>query len=491
MTPTLPHSAASRHYIACDLGAESGRVMLGTLNGGKLTLEEIHRFPNGPVVVQGTWRWDVLRMFDELKTGLRHVAERGLKIESVSTDSWGVDYVWLKDREPLLTAPFHYRDLTRNDGAFERVFPVVSAAEIFAETGLQFMTLNTAYQLHWDAVNRPWILKAADRFLNIGDYFNYLFSGVAAAEQSLASTTQLYNPKKKKWSRPLRKKLGLPKKLFPEIVPSGTVLGPVVPEFGLTGAQVVASCSHDTGAAVAAVPAAGKGWAYLSSGTWSLLGVELKQPLITDQSRQFNFTNEVGYGQSVRFLKNIIGLWILQECRRQWGKTDYAELRQLAAQAAPLRSLINPNDERFGKPGTMPEKISAFCRETGQPVPTTPGEFTRCILESLALLYRRTLEQLEACTGQPVTTLHIVGGGSQNLLLNQFSANATGRTVIAGPVEATATGNILIQALALGQLKNLAELRQVVRNSFAVQTYQPQDAAVWSQADGRFQKLIP
>ena len=480
---------SAQHYIACDLGAESGRVILGTLNAGKLTLEEIHRFPNGPVVINGTWRWDVLRIFDELKTGLRKVAERGLKIESLSTDSWGVDYVWLKDREPLLSAPYHYRDLDRNNGAFERAFPVVAAAEIFAETGVQFMTINTAYQLHWDAGNRPWLFKNADRFLLIGDYFNYLFSGVAKAEQSLASTTQLYNPKKKKWSRPLLKKLGLPKKLFPEIVPAGTILGPVLPEFELTGTQVVAGCSHDTGAAVAAVPAAGKGWAYLSSGTWSLLGVETKKSVITDQSRQYNFTNEVGYGHSIRLLRNIIGLWIQQECRRQWGKHDYNELRQFAEKCAPLRSLINPNDERFGKPGNMPEKIAAFCRETGQPVPTTPGEFIRCILESLALLYRRTLEQLEVITGQPVTTLHIVGGGSQNLLLNQFSANATGRTVIAGPAEATATGNILIQALALGQLKDLAELRQVVRNSFAVQTYQPQDGAVWATAYERFQKL--
>ena len=478
----------ARYYIACDLGAESGRVMLGTLDDGKLTLEEIHRFPTGPVVITGTWRWDVLRIFDELKTGLRKVAERGLKIESISTDSWGVDYVWLKGQEPLLTVPYHYRD-TRTDGAFERAFAAVPAEEVFTETGVQFMAFNTLYQLHWEASNRPWLFKSADRFLLIGDYFNYLFSGVAKAEQSLASTTQLYNPKNKKWSRPLLKKLGLPKKLFPEIVPAGAVLGPVLPEFGLTGAQVVASCSHDTGAAVSAVPAAGKGWAYLSSGTWSLLGVELKKPLITDQSRQHNFTNEVGYGHSIRFLKNIIGLWIQQECRRQWGKHDYNELRQLAEKCAPLRSLINPNDERFGKPGNMPEKIAAFCRETGQPVPTTPGEFTRCILESLALLYRRTLEQLEAITGQPVTTLHIVGGGSQNLLLNQFSANATGRTVIAGPAEATATGNILIQAIALGQLKDLTELRQVVRNSFAVQTYTPQDASLWAQAYARFQKL--
>ena len=478
----------ARYYIACDLGAESGRVMLGTLNEGKLTLEEIHRFPTGPVVVTGTWRWDVLRIFDELKTGLRKVAERGLKIESLSTDSWGVDYVWLKGSEPLLTAPYHYRD-ARTDGGYERAFAAVPAEEIFSETGIQFMAFNTLYQLHWEASNRPWLFKNADRFLLIGDYFNYLFSGVAKAEQSLASTTQLYNPKNKKWSRTLLKKLGLPKKLFPEIVPAGAVLGPVSPEFGLTGAQVVASCSHDTGAAVAAVPATGKGWAYLSSGTWSLLGAEVKKPLITDQSRQYNFTNEVGYGGSIRFLKNIIGLWIVQECRRQWGKHDYIELRQLAEKCAPLRSLINPNDERFGKPGNMPEKITAFCRETGQPVPTTPGEFTRCILESLALLYRRTLEQLEGITGQPVTTLHIVGGGSQNLLLNQFSANATGRTVVAGPAEATATGNILIQAIALGQLKDLAELRQVVRNSFAVQTYQPQDAGVWAQAYERFQKF--
>ena len=478
----------ARHYIACDLGAESGRVMLGTLADGQLTLEEIHRFSNGPVVINGTWRWDVLRMFAELKTGLRKVADRGLKLESLSTDSWGVDCVWLKDGEPMLTVPYHYRD-ARTEGGFERAAAVVPAAEVFAETGIQFMVFNTLYQLHWDAGHRPWLFKTADRFLNIGDYFNYLFSGVAKAEQSLASTTQLYNPTKKHWSRPLLKKLGLPKKLFPEIVPSGTVLGPILPEFGLAGTQVVASCSHDTGAAVAAVPAAGTGWAYLSSGTWSLLGVETKRPLITDQSRQFNFTNEVGYGHSIRFLKNIIGLWILQECRRHWGQPDYVELRQLAEKCAPLRSLINPNDERFGKPGQMPEKISAFCRETGQPAPTTPGEFTRCILESLALLYRRTLEQLEALTGQPLTTLHIVGGGSQNLLLNQFSANATGRTVVAGPVEATATGNILIQALALGQLQNMAELRQVVRNSFAVQTYQPQDAGVWAPAYDRFQKL--
>lgn len=488
---------STNHYIACDLGAESGRVMLGALADGKLTLEEIHRFTNGPVRVNGTLRWDVLRIFDELKTGLRKVAARGIKVESISADSWGVDYVWLRDNEPLLTVPYHYRD-RRTDGGFERAFAVVPREEIFAESGIQFMTLNTLYQLRADAQQRPWLFKAADRFLTMGDYFNYLFSGVAKVDASLASTTQLYNPRKKKWSRPLLKKLGLPKKLFPEVVPSGTVLGPMLPalaeETGLNGVQVVATCSHDTGAAVAAVPGAGKDWAYLSSGTWSLLGIETKKPIINEKSLAYNWTNEVGYGNSIRFLKNIVGLWIVQECRRAWAKEgreyDYAELVRLAGAAAPLRTLIDPADPRFGKPDNMPQKIADFCRETGQTPPQTPGETIRCVLESLALFYRKTLEQVEEMTGQKVKVLHVVGGGCKNQLLNQFAADAIGRTVLAGPVECTAIGNVLIQALALGHLPSLAALRDVVRQSFALQTYQPQDAAAWDTAYSRFQELM-
>jgi rhamnulokinase len=480
------------HYIACDLGAESGRVMLGTLADGKLSLEEIHRFANGPVTVNGTMRWDVLRLFDELKTGLRKVAARGTKIESLSTDSWGVDYVWLKDHEPLLTAPYHYRD-ARTDGGYERAFAVLPKEEIFAETGIQFMTLNTLYQLHADAQQRAWVLKSADRFLCIGDYFNYLFSGVAKAEVSLASTTQLYNPKKKKWSKPLLKKLGLPAKRFPDIVPSGTVLGTALPDFGLGDAKVIATCSHDTGAAVAAVPGTGKGWAYLSSGTWSLLGVEAKKPIITDASREANFTNEVGYGHSIRFLKNIVGLWIQQECRRAWvlagQDRDYNALRELAAQSPPLRSLINPNAARFLKPGNMPDKIAAYCRETGQEAPASIGATIRCVLESLALLYAKTITDMARITGQEIKRLHIVGGGSQNVLLNQLAADATGLPVIAGPVEGTAIGNILIQALALGHLPDLAALRSVVRDSFPVTKYAPQDTAPWQAAQTRFAEL--
>jgi rhamnulokinase len=480
------------HYVACDLGAESGRVMLGTLAEGKLSLEEIHRFSNGPVTVAGTLRWDVLRIYDELKTGLRKLAARGLKIESLSSDSWGVDYVWLKNQEPLLTAPYHYRDARTDDG-FAQAFAVVPQEEIFAESGIQFMTLNTLYQLHADLRQRPWVFKSADRFLCIGDYLNYLFSGVAKAEVSLASTTQLYNPKKKKWSRTLLKKLGLPAKRFPEIVPSGTVLGPADAALGLTGTQVIAACSHDTGAAVAAVPGQGRDWAYLSSGTWSLLGIEAAKPIISEASRAANFTNEVGYGHSIRFLKNIVGLWILQECRRSWARSgkeyNYDQLTRLAAEAPPLQSLIDPNDARFLKPDNMPEKIAAYCRETGQPVPGSDGQTARAILESLALLYARTIADLTRLTGQPIKQLHIVGGGSQNGLLNQFAANATGRPVIAGPVEATAIGNILIQAIALGQLPDLAALRQVVGDSFPVKTYTPQPEPAWQAAGKRFAQL--
>lgn len=484
---------SGHHYVACDLGAESGRVMLGTLAEGKLALEEIHRFANGPVRVNGALRWDVLRLFDELKTGLGKIVARGIKPDGLSCDSWGVDYVWLKDGEPFLTAPFHYRDSARNERAFERAFTVVPADTIFAETGIQFMTINTLYQLHDDLLRRPWIFKCADRFLPTGDYFNFLFSGVAKSEESLASTTQLYNPRKHGWSKKLIRDFKFAKKAFPEVVPSGTVLGTVLSDYGLPGTQVIASCSHDTGAAVAAVPAQGKGWAYLSSGTWSLLGIESKKPIINDKSRQYNFTNEVGFGGRIRFLKNIIGLWIQQECRRAWLKEgrefSYDQLGALAAQSTPLKALINPNAEPFAKPDNMPQKITDFCQATGQTPPATKGEFVRCILESLALLYRQTLDQLEDVTGKPIKTLHIVGGGSKNNLLNQLNANATGRTVIAGPVEATATGNVLIQAIALGHLKDLDELRSVVRASFEVTTFKPQDAEVWTKAHGRFQKL--
>jgi rhamnulokinase len=485
-----------RYYLACDLGAESGRVMLGTLDQKKISLEEIHRFPSAALRIKGSLRWDILRMYDDLKTGIRKAALLDLPVAGLSTDSWGVDYVLLYGKEPLLSVPHHYRD-TRTDDAYARAFAKVPADEIFAETGIQFMPFNTLYQLNDDLLRRPDLLRLADGFLNIGDYFNWLFSGVRRAEESMASTTQLYNPAARAWSSVLIKKLGLPASLFPPVVPSGTRLGPLTPalsdELGLENTEVIASCSHDTGAAVAAVPAEGNDWAYLSSGTWSLLGIETAKPIITPKSRELNFTNEVGYGRSIRLLKNIVGLWIVQECRRAWDHKgchySYDQLVGLAEKAQPLRSLIFPNAPQFAKPDNMPEKIAAFCKKTGQPIPEEPGQFMRCALESLAFLYRRTLEQLEEVAGMEIRRLHIVGGGAQNRLLNQLSANATGRTVIAGPAEATALGNVLIQALALGDLTSLADARAVVRRSFPVETFLPEQAGLWQAAYDRFQQL--
>jgi rhamnulokinase len=394
----------------------------------------------------------------------------------------------------MLSPPFHYRD-ARTESTYERVRKQLGSELIFAETGIQFMTINTIYHLVSDLEKSPGLLEVADCFLTIGDYFNYLFSGMPKVDESNASTTQLYNPRTRSWSQVLIERCGFPPKIFPDLVAPGTVLGPLLAEVavdtGLRDVQVVATCSHDTGAAVAAVPAQeGEDWAYLSSGTWSLLGLELPQPLISEKVREHNFTNEAGYGGTTRFLKNIVGLWILQESRREWARQgkelDYATLTQQAERAEPFRSLIDPRQPRFLKPGEMPQKMASFCVDTGQPVPETPGEYVRCIFESLALLYRVTIEELEQLSGRTIRRLHIVGGGSQSALLNQFAASATGRQVIAGPAEATAIGNVLLQAIALGDLGSLAALRQVVRDSFALQTFEPISPEIWGAPYQRF-----
>lgn len=485
-----------KYYIACDLGAESGRVMLARLDNGRLSLKEIHRFPSAVVRVLGSLRWDVLRIYEELKTGLREVAKRKIGARGISVDSWGVDYVLVNAVHPMISPPFHYRD-DRTAATYERVRERVSSELIFEETGIQFMPINTIYHLASD-VEKSWaILEATDCFLTIGDYFNYLFSGVACVDESLASTTQLYNPRTRSWSERLIERCGLPSRIFPKVVRPGTVLGPLLhevsTEVGLSGVQVIATCSHDTGEAVAAVPGQGDDWAYLSSGTWSLIGVELTQPLINETVRAHNFTNELGYGGTTRFLKNIVGLWILQESRRAWARQglelDYASLTAEANEAEPFRSLINPNAARFAKPGDMPQHIAAYCRETNQPSPDTPGQYTRCILESLALSYRSALSEIEELTGRSIARLHIVGGGSQSILLNQFAASATQRQVIAGPVEATAAGNVLIQALALGDIDSLQALRKIVSDSFPLHTFQPLETESWQRAYDRFAQL--
>jgi rhamnulokinase len=484
------------YHIACDLGAESGRVMLATFDGQRLELEEVHRFPNGPVRVLGSQRWDLLGIYRDILHGLRLVAARGLPIRSVGVDSWAIDYALIRGQEPLLRTPFHYRD-ARREAAYRKARNPEFERLVFEETGIQFMPINTLYALLADQAEDAPLLDSAEGLLLVADWIHYLLCGRAVAEATNASTTQLYDPRRGSWSERLIAHFQFPRRLFPEIVPPGTVLGPLLPdvkkEIGLSEVEVIAGCTHDTAAAVAAVPAQGDDWAYLSSGTWSLIGVELPAPLINDAARAANFTNEVGYGGSIRFLKNIIGLWLLQECRRIWAweghEHDYATLTRLAAESRPLRSLIQPNDPRFHCPADMPAEIGAFCRETGQPVPQTPGEYARCIFDSLALLYAAKLEEMERLAGRSVRVLHIVGGGSKNELLNQLAADAIGRPVVAGPVEATALGNGLSQLLGLGLLPSLEAARVVIRESFATTRYEPRPDTAWTAARARFAQL--
>ncbi len=486
------------YYAACDLGAESGRVMLGTIGDGELRIEEIHRFPNELIYVNGSIRWDLLRIFEQLKIGLAQIAKRGISLRSLSVDSWGVDYVLIGGGQPMLSQPRNYRD-PRNRKYADKLHEQLSPKEIFEYTGLECMPINTIYQLYADMHESPGLLDLAETFLNVGDYMNYLFSGVVAAERSLASTTQLYCPVEHDWAWDLIDRVGLQRDLFPELIDSGTQLGPLLPEVaeqtGLDEVQVVATCSHDTGAAVAAVPAAeDSSWAFLSSGTWSLIGLELEHPPLNDEVRHASFTNEIGYGRTVRFLKNIVGLWIVQECRRHWlsegEEFGYAALTALAAESEPLQSLINPDDERFFAPGDMPEKVRSYCRETGQTEPHSHGELVRTVLESLALSYSRCVHSMERLAEVKIETLHILGGGSKNELLNQFAANATGLEILAGPDEATAMGNILVQALADGKLGSIWEARQFVRTSTQTASYIPQDRDTWAEASRRFEELL-
>jgi rhamnulokinase len=481
------------HHLAIDLGAESGRLMLGTLNEGLLSLKEVHRFPTGATRAGESLHWDMRRLFDEVREGLAIAGRMGLPIRSVSTDSWGVDYLLYGPDGALLEPTFHYRD-PRTARGVSSAHGRAAWPEIFAESGIQFMPLNTLYQL---AAEDPGRLKAASQLLMIGDGFNHFLSGVAKAEVTLASTSMLYNPRTREWSKLLLERLILPERLFPEIVPAGTRLGPLRPELakacGLSGVEVVASCSHDTGAAVAGVPAEGEGWGYLSSGTWSLMGLERSEPILSETARELNFTNEIGLGNTVRLLKNISGLWLMQECRRSWKaaglESDYGALARLAEAAPPFVSLIQPADPCFLAPDGMPERIAAYCRAHGQPAPEGIGAILRCIFESLALLYRRTRDQLEEITGTRIKRLHIVGGGSQNALLNQFTADALQIPVLAGPVEATAAGNLLTQAYALGLLPSIEAMRSVVRQSFELRRYEPGPAAAWDSAYARFRAL--
>lgn len=489
-----PNLRMPTHYIAYDLGADSGRLMLGTLEDGKVSLEELHRFPNGPVKNNGALYWNIDGLFGELKTGLKKAVATGRPIASISTDSWGVDYALYDERGLIMPPVWCYRD-GRTAVGIENAQAKIDWPTTYSITGIQFLAFNTIYQI---ASEPPERLGRARQILLIGDAVNHFCSGVARNEVSLASTTQLYDPRERRWSDRLFAAVGLREGQFAPVCASGTRLGPLkrnlATEVGLPAIDVIATCSHDTGAAVAAVPASGGNWAYLSSGTWSLMGVELPTAVITDQSRALGFTNEIGYGHSVRLLKNIIGLWLVQECRRQWAKEgkkyEFTELEKLAGDAPPFVSLINPDDPRFMGPDNMPEKIAEYCRETKQPVPATPAATIRCIYESLALYYRFTLRRLERLTGKKIETLHIVGGGSKDATLNQFAANALKIPVLAGPTECAAIGNVLIQAITLGHVESHGAAREIVRRSIAPVTFTPQDPAQWDAASRRFENFL-
>ncbi|NOS69838.1 MAG: rhamnulokinase [Verrucomicrobia bacterium] len=488
---------AHKVYLAVDLGAESGRVMAGIWNGRKLRLEEINRFPNGAVALGESIRWDVLRLWAEIQNGLTLAGKKfGKQVVSVGADTWGVDFVMLNKQDEIIGQPYHYRD-ARTNGALERTFKKVPRAEIFAQSGIQFMQFNSLYQLLAWKEHSPAILDAADTMLFMPDFLHWAMCGAKKVEFTIATTSQFVHPLKRNWSLPLLKKLGLPTHFLPKIVSPGTTLGAlrksIADRTGLAGVKVVAPPTHDTASAVAGVPTANTGkanWAYISSGTWSLMGVEVQKAALSPRALELNMTNEGGIDGTYRLLKNIMGLWLVQQCKRSFDaagrKYDYAQLAAMAGKARPLRSIVNLNDPRFLNPPDMPKAIQEFCRETKQPVPKTEAELVRCAYESLALKYREVLGSLEELTGEQIEVIHIVGGGSQSQLLNQFTADACQRPVITGPVEATAMGNLLTQIRADGELGSLAEMREVVRASSQVRRYEP---AAWNEAADRFAKL--
>ncbi|APZ96106.1 rhamnulokinase [Fuerstiella marisgermanici] len=492
---------AQKNYIAVDLGAESGRVMAGRFDGGKIALEQFHRFPNGPVNLGGTLRWNLVSLWSEIQNGLREAASKlGGSAVSVGVDTWGVDFVLMNKNDELLGQPWNYRD-KRTDGMMQKASSRVPRPEIFAETGLQFMQINSLYQLLAMCERDPGLVAEAKRFLMVPDFFHWCLSGSRVVEFTNATTTQMLNATTRDWAFDMLRKLEIPTDMFPEIVTPGTNLGTLrgeVAEFtGLGKLNVVTPATHDTGAAVAAVPTRRTGnpdWAYISSGTWSLMGVEVDNAVLTPKALEYNVTNEGGVDGTYRLLKNIMGLWLVQRCKVAFaalGKDiDYAELTRLATEAQPFRSLIDPDRAEFLSPPNMPKAIAEECRRTGQVIPETEGQFVRCALESLALKYRQVLSWMEELTGVRVEVIHIVGGGTQNQLLNQFTADACGRPVFAGPIEATALGNVLLQARAAGDISSLSEIREVVRSSETIGEYTPKDSAAWGDAWGRFQELV-
>jgi len=475
-------------YLAFDLGAESGRAILGRLRSGVLHLEELHRFPNQPIRKEGSLRWNIGALWSEMRRSLDRVTDA--KLASIGVDTWGVDYALLDERGELVEDPHHYRD-ARTEGMMESVLKRIPRETIYSVTGIQFLPFNTLYQLFAACRLTPEAIDKAKTLLTIPDLLNCWFTGNMVSEYTNATTTQFVDATSRSWATGLLTDLDLPGRLLAPLVEPGTEIGSI--EFqvnAMTGTPVIAPACHDTGSAVAAISLTDK-TAFLSSGTWSLVGVELPAPVITPQARDRNFTNEGGVCGTTRLLKNIAGLWLLQSCRRCWAaeghEFDYEALLTAAGELeTPFRSIFDPDDHVFLNPKHMPTAIAEYCNRTGQPAPSGPAEFTRAILESLAFKYRVVLESLKDLTGIHFEEIRVIGGGSKNRLLNQFTADATGRTVIAGPAEATALGNLAMQILASGATSSLAEARNIIHRSFATERFEPRETDRWDAHCPRF-----
>ncbi len=486
------------HFLGFDFGASSGRAMLATYDGDRIEIEEIHRFSNDPVMLCGRFVWDIPRLVFEMKQALNKLSRANVKVSAIGIDTWGVDYGLLDKQGHLLGLPVHYRD-ARTDGVMDKVFEIIPREELFGLTGIAFNQFNTVFQLYAMKLESDPTLEMADSMLFMPDLLAYLLTGKKGVEYTMASTSQLLNPYTRDWSQEVFERLGLPKKLMAPIQRPGALRGTLLPEIakecGVEEIPVYAVGGHDTASAVAAVPAKGKDFAYLSSGTWSLLGVEIDEPQCSPGVLNAGYTNEGAVDGSIRLLKNIMGLWIIQECKREWDRradaVDFAGLVKLAENAPHFKAIIDVDDDVFLAPGDMPARIQEYCRKTGQAVPQGRGEISRVIYESLALKYRWAIEKLEQdILHKPIPVLHIVGGGSKNAMLNQFTADALGRNVIAGPGEGTVIGNLLMLAKAVGAIDTMDQLRETVAKSFPTETFTPGNTAEWDEAYARYLKLI-
>ena len=486
----------TKRVLAFDFGASSGRAIIGCFDGDKITLEEVHRFSNDPVSVGGTVYWDVLRLFYEIKQGIIKAKIAG-GFDSIGIDTWGVDFGLIDSEGKLMENPVHYRD-ARTAGLVDEAFKTMPKEKLYGITGIQFMELNTLFQLISLKKYRPWMLERADKMLFMPDLFGYMLTGKMCAEYSIASTSQLIDLDKRTWSKEILDAFGIKESVFAPLVQPGTVLGElskeICEECGVDPVPVISVCGHDTQSAITSVPCEDGDFAFLSSGTWSLFGTELDKPIVNETSMNINITNEGGFDGSTGFLKNIIGLWLIQESRRQWkreGKEySYADLEKLALAAEPFKCFIDPDAPEFVPHGNIPERVREFCRKTGQYVPETVGEIMRCIYESLAMKYRLTFEKLRECTERDYPVIHVIGGGTKDGLLCQMTANSCDRTVKAGPIEATVMGNVAVQLMSNGSVENIGQARKIVADSSELKTFEPKDTDKWAEAYEDFLIII-